>query len=588
VKISSFRCSISLLLVLGALGAQAQSSTGKVTRGGAIRVKSGFIDRTPNLDYSAAKAAFSSQLLSSSGDVFVVPDRMPEPDLALARAKSVTMSPPANTLSIPAPKPDALKTAGGASVEFEGLTTRDAADLYRPRYVNSPPDPAICAGNGYVMELTNMMLAVYNTAGAAVTQPSSIYYGVFGFEPSFSYLYAPRCYYDNATQRWFISVINEYDSLFGRSYLALAVSKTSDPAGAYYEYVVDTSDTGFGGTPAHPGCAPEAPCFGAEPLLGADAYGIYVTTNEFGPGQTFNGAQLYAFSKADLEAGKVAPMMVHIANIPLAEGLAYSLQPASSSDIGREAASGVEYFVSALDFSNTLDDRIAVWALTNTQSLETPSPNVKLLNTIVKSEAYGMPPLATQEAGTYELGQSLGDPEEMLQTSDDRMQSAAFAGDHLWAGLNTIVSDGTGNHAGIAYFVVKPSVKNDVLSARLQGQGYVSVKGNSVMYPGIAVTPDGTAAAAFTLSGPSHYPSAAWAHLTPAHATGVNIVAAGVAPNDDFTGYAGTGVALWGDYSSGVADGNSLWFATEYIPGAIDSTLYLTNFGTYVFKLDLP
>jgi hypothetical protein len=558
-----------------------------VTIGRAILVTSDIIDKAPNLDYSRAKAAFSSQFVVSSGDVFVVPDRMPEPDLAQARAKSVTQTPPAKSLAIPAPKPDALKNGAGASVEFEGLATVDSADLYRPRYVNSPPDPAICAGNGYVMELTNMMLAVYNTAGAPVTPPSSIYFGFFGFDPSFSYLYAPRCHYDASTQRWFISVINEYDSLFGRSYLALAVSKTSDPTGEYFKYVIDTSDTGLGGTPAHPGCTPPAPCFGAEPLLGADAYGIYVTTNEFGPWGTFNGAQVYAFSKANLEAGNALPTMVHISGIPLAEGLAYSLQPASSANPAGETGSGVQYFLSALDFSNTLDNRIAVWALTNTQSLETSAPNLKLLNTIIKSETYGLPPLATQEAGTYPLGQSLGEPEEMLQTSDDRMQTAVLAGDHLWAGLNTIVSDGISNHAGIAYFIVKPTVKHGVLSAKVQGQSYISVNGSSVMYPGIAVAADGAAAAAFTLSGPSHYPSAAWSHLTPAHATGVNIIASGQAPTDDFTGYSGTGVALWGDYSSGAADGNSLWFATEYIPGAIDSTLYLTNFGTYVFKLDL-
>jgi hypothetical protein len=126
--------------------------------------------------------------------------------------------------------------------------------------------------------------------------------------------------------------------------------------------------------------------------------------------------------------------------------------------------------------------------------------------------------------------------------------------------------------------------------AVIQGQNYVSVKGASVIYPAVGVTANGTAAAAFTLTGPSYFPSAAFSHLTPAHAASVNIVAAGAAPQDDFSGYAafgGAGFARWGDYSWAVADGGSLWLATEYIPGGIDSTIYFTNFGTFLYEVNL-
>jgi hypothetical protein len=104
------------------------------------------------------------------------------------------------------------------------------------------------------------------------------------------------------------------------------------------------------------------------------------------------------------------------------------------------------------------------------------------------------------------------------------------------------------------------------------------------------VTADGTAAVAFTLTGTSYFPSAAFSHLTPAKAVSVNIVAAGAAPQDDFSGYpqfGGAGTARWGDYSYAVADGGSLWLATEFIPGGIDSTFYFTNFGTFIYKVNL-
>jgi hypothetical protein len=65
------------------------------------------------------------------------------------------------------------------------------------------------------------------------------------------------------------------------------------------------------GRPSHAGC----PCFGDQPLIGADTNGFYVSTNEFpisGPG--FNGAQIYAMSKSALAAGTLPPV-VHIAAV---------------------------------------------------------------------------------------------------------------------------------------------------------------------------------------------------------------------------------------------------------------------------------
>ena len=128
------------------------------------------------------------------------------------------------------------------------------------------------------------------------------------------------------------------------------------------------------------------------------------------------------------------------------------------------------------------------------------------------------------------------------------------------------------------------------MSVSIQGQSYVSVKSASVLYPAVGVTASGTAAAAFTLTGDAYFPSAAYAQLTPSRADSVNIVALGAAPVDDFTSYpqlvpGATGAARWGDYSWAVADGNTLWLATEYIPGGIDSVSNLTNFGTFIYKV---
>jgi hypothetical protein len=110
---------------------------------------------------------------------------------------------------------------------------------------------------------------------------------------------------------------------------------------------------------------------------------------------------------------------------------------------------------------------------------------------VINSEVYFQPEPLTQKSGPYPLGQSLGEPEETIDSNDDRMNNVVFASGKLWGGVNTIVSDGTSTNTGIAYFVVRPSLKGGVLSASINGQGYVSVRGNSVLFPGIGVTADG-------------------------------------------------------------------------------------------------
>lgn len=515
-----------------------------------------------------------------------VPLNHPDADVASARLNSVldrrSALAAAASLSVPTPHPNSV-VSSSPSVAFEGLTTEDTA--FTNGFVTSPPDQGLCVGHGYVLEIINSAMTVYSTSGGALVTPISVY-PFFQLDSTTSFLADPRCYYDAPTQRWFASMTNVFNGVTGRSDLVLAVSQTSDPRGGWYIYSIDSTDDGANGTPSNANC----PCYGDQPLLGADAYGVYLSSNEFSLSvPAFNGSQIYAVAKSELEAGE-SPSVVHFFNLPLAEGMAYSVQPASSPDLSSESAPGTEYFLSALDFFSTLDNRIAVWAITNTSSLSNAMPSIGLTNIVIKSEVYGFPPVAPQRAGSNPLGQLLGYPEETLDTDDDRMQNVVYASGHLWGGLTSVVSDGTNLNAGIAYFDVKPGMSQETLNASVQGQGYISVQGNSAIYPGIGVTADGIAAAAFTVTGTAYYPSAAYSHITPSNSLAVNIVARGGAPQDDFSGYpffGGDGSARWGDYSWGVADGGSLWLATEYIPGNINGMDFLTDFGTYVYRLDL-
>jgi hypothetical protein len=269
------------------------------------------------------------------------------------------------------PNPPASAIGGGTGFTgFSGISHLDQrlADGGN-QFSLEPPDQALAVGNGYVLESVNLALAVYTATGSQLAIDSLNHF--FGLPsvilrtanpPVYGpFLADPRAYFDAASGRWFLTVL-EIDvdpatgDLLGHSSLLIAVSQTGSPLGAWYLYALDT--TNATNTPDHAGC----PCYGDQPLIGADANGFYITTNEFpilGPG--FNGAQIYAVSKSALENNSAATVAV-FGGLPLAEGISYSVQPATTPPGGafESANGGTEYFMSALEFTGGLDNRIAV------------------------------------------------------------------------------------------------------------------------------------------------------------------------------------------------------------------------------------
>jgi hypothetical protein len=476
---------------------------------------------------------------------------------------------------------------------FQGLNhfdqrTRDGGNAFSLE----PPDQGLCVGNGKVVEAVNDVLVVFDKSGNRLTTPESMN-TFFGLPYAINrttgvagpFLSDPKCYYDAATNRFFLTVLEEDAAPSVRTHTLIAVSQTGDPTGAWTDYSIDTTDDGQNGTPSNPNC----PCLGDQPLIGTDAYGFYISNNEFPEFVAgFNGTQLYAMSKWQLAAAaahgsSTLPTIVHInvGAIPTPDvgGIWYSLQPATTpnQDWLTLANGGTEYFLSALQFGPApLDNRIAAWALTNTRSLNRGNPNVTLLNTVISSETYGLRAdgslTATQKAGDYPLGQFLGQPKNQLNANDDRMNQVVYAAGLLYSGVNTVVGDGS--RVGMAYFMVLPYVTSShgslSLHARMVKQGYVSVANNNVFFPSIGVNRFGQGVMTFTLSGPDYYPTSAYVTVNPVFGAGsVHIAGAGVGPADGFTGYAsfgGNGVERWGDYSAAVADSDgSIWFASEYI-----------------------
>jgi len=541
---------------------------------------------------------------------------------------------------------------------FEGL------NHYQQRYSRGgnqfsvePPDQGMCVGNGYVVEVVNDVFNVYSAATGASLLPDNTAANIvggfprnvdnavdlnsfYGYPPAINrstgvrgeFVTDPSCLFDAQTQRFFVVSLTLDPQVKGPcqgvfscvNHLDLAVSQTSDPTGRWNIYKIDVTNDGTNTGGVNPG-----PYLGDYPHMGADANGIYLTTNAYPWHENgFSGAQIYSLSKAQLAAGAASVTMQHIdtsglVNAPSDAGSTqpgFTVWPAQSPGTSsfNRANKGTENFLS----SNAADEaqnpvsgnagsrtshQLIVWTMTNTASLGTASPAVSLSNKILTVGQYGVPPKAKQPgSGTAPTtavpqGNCLNDETTVTvagtgcwrllvtpaahaagaevvaspDSNDTRMQQVTYANGKLWGALDTALNpDGGPQRAGIAWYIVNPSTPKVVRS------GYLGASGHDFTYPAIGVTPSGRGVMAFTDMGDTTYPSAAYAPIDALVGVGAwNDVPGGVgaAADDGFSGYKQQNFpnpirSRWGDYGAAAVDGNSIWIASEYIAHACDYT----------------
>ena len=346
------------------------------------------------------------------------------------------------------------------------------------------------------------------------------------------------------------------------------------------------------------------PCFQDYPHIGADKYGVYITTNEydlFGP--SFNAAQVFAFSKAQLAAHPSSIDVTLVENLDVDGSPGFTVWPATSP-AGQYSTerNGTEYFLSTIagDGSETGNPtgtarRIGLWALTNTKSLDSASPSLGITSRLINSQTYVFPPKADQKPGDFPLGQCINDTttptifgpgcwqllfvnepahDEVISTPDSldsRMQQTWYVNGTLWGASGTAVRVNGELKAGVAWFAVEPKINGaGKVEGKLKKQGYIALANNNLTMPAIAMTTGGKGAIAFTVLGEDYHPSAGYVTIDDNGTVGpIHLAAAGLGVDDGFTSYkAFVGDpprTRWGDYGAAVTDGSSVWIASEYI-----------------------
>jgi hypothetical protein len=180
-------------------------------------------------------------------------------------------------------------------------------------------------------------------------------------------------------------------------------------------------------------------------------------------------------------------------------------------------------------------------------------------------------------------------PEAQLNANDSRIQQVAYANGKLWGALDTglIIDGDTAPRAGIAYYILVPQLNGSTLKAKVANQGYLGLAGNNLTYPSIAALGSGRGVISYTVAGNDNYPSVGYSSLDPVFGAGdVHVAMAGAGPQDGFTGYGAAFASSrprWGDYGAAAVDGDSIWFAQEYIAQTCSYADYLAGVGTSAF-----
>src|SRR5439155_20381995 len=140
------------------------------------------------------------------------------------------------------------------------------------------------------------------------------------------------------------------------------------------------------------------------------------------------------------------------------------------------------------------------------RSLDTKHPAPALFKRVLRSVAYGIPPLAIQKAGDVPLADCMANPpcfgfddgdiassvEGPLDGSDTRMFQVWYAAGRVWSALDTIVAVPSPDppfylyEAAVVWFVVNPAGKG-----RVEKNGYLIAppngsNANNVIYPSVA------------------------------------------------------------------------------------------------------
>jgi hypothetical protein len=411
-----------------------------------------------------------------------------------------------------APTPSGLQAgASFAGIQDDGLT--------------EPPDPVMAVGPGRLIELTNVGGRVFERNGTAVASFSLAAFFVpsaSSFTPAS--LFDPTVVYDSLSGRFFAAAAasDKADpSAATATRFFVAVSQTSDPSGAWYQY-----------GPFDPG----ANVFADFPHIGFSDDKFAVTFNAFAINNSnFLGNAVWVFDKADMTSGgAVDTFTASVACGALCYG---SVRPAYA------LSAGATLYMAGLGSSTVL----TVFSVTGTPG----AANVSISGANLAVAAVNPPPAAPQKDST-----------QLIDTSDGRVLDAVWRGGHLWVAAGAAC--GSSPVLACAYYAdVLTAAPMSVNANFTYGAADDGASGAYYFFPAITVGGDGTLYSVLSRSSATEYVSVrAFRRLPGQPAEATLLLKAGQSAY-----VSGASPGRWGDYYAAAPDptaANVVWVVGQY------------------------
>jgi hypothetical protein len=458
-------------------------------------------------------------------------------------------------------------------VSFEGLNNTDNFNAFGFRI--NPPDTNGDVGPNHYVQQINLLVRVYDKSGVPLTAPfklSSLFAPLGGLCAT-NDNGDPVVLYDPLADRWLLSQFGFTSPGSPPYHECIAISQTSDPAGAYYLYDFITPGDNF----------PDYPHLGVWP----DAY--YMTTVQFFFGSSFNGSGAFAFERAKMLAGDPTASLIYF-NLDFVshpEGIG-GLLPADLDGVSAPPAGApnVMSYFTANEFGEPADalrlfNFHADFAVpANSTFVERPgSPlAVAAFNPISPPGRDDIPQPPPAPAGS-----------ELDAISDrilHRLQYRNRGGFESLVVNHTVDADpGGGFLAGVRYYELRNPAPGGVYA--VNEQATFAPDATHRWMGSAAIDYQGNLAVGYSVSSTSVFPGIRYAGRLVSDP-----------PNGLFQGEAvlipGTGVntttnSRWGDYSNlavDPVDDCTFWYTTEYVTLASQLTSpagWLTRVGSFKY-----
>jgi hypothetical protein len=457
------------------------------------------------------------------------------------------------------------------TTSFDGIGTSDlkANGL---AVSNFATDSSGAVGPNHFVQAVNFAYAIYDKNGSRLVGPLATAVLWSGFNaPCGSNWSDVVVLYDHAAGRWFVSRF-AYGKTAKAWYQCFAISQTADPTGAYYRYAFEISQTEFN----------DYPKFGIWP----DAY--YMTADR---NRIFKGLGVFvaAFERQKMLQGATARMVLltldnggHRAGMLPADWDGESPPPAGTPNyLVRPTAAALGWPADSLELWRFHVDWQNPMASTLTRG-ETLSPP------LYRSPC-GQTRGCIPQAGTTERLDSLAYGYLMY-----RLAYRDF-GNYQSLVLNYTVEIPDVQpkpHAGVRWFELRKTPKTSGFSSNHQPvyrpwsiyqHGDYAPDANHRWIGSIAQDREGNIALGYDVSGPTLYPSIAFAGRLAKDPLGMlsqeTTIQTGGGPQ--------TGYVSWGDYSQmsiDPSDGCTFWYVNTYQPSNSANQGWATRIAA--FRLD--